>query len=408
MLELDTKYNPFAGPEIEKVVFTTFAQSEIWTACYLGGTDASRAYNESVTLDFTGLLNPMAMSKAVQTLIDRHEALRATFSTDGVYMSIYKKIPIKLDELDLSNLEQLEQTNALTKYITDDAHFLFDLTRGPLIKVGLIKLSSNRHILIITAHHIICDGWSIGIILQDLGAIYSGFVQNKVSNLPEPIQFSIYADEEKKFSISEENKAIEKFWYAIYENSIPVVNLPTDNPRPALRTFKGHRLDFAIDLSLVSNLKEIGLSTGSSLVTTLLSCFEIFLYQLTGQDDLVIGLPSAGQPVKGMNYLIGHCANLLPLRTMINPKLSFTDYLKKRKSELFDFYDHSQLTFGQLLQKLNVARDPSRIPLIPIAFNIDIGMTDGVHFFDLNFNLKSNPKAFEAFEIFLNSFCGSC
>ena len=402
MLNINTKYNPFEGPEIEKVVFTTMAQSEIWTACFLGEKDASRAYNESITVEFIGLLDSKAMLRAIQTLVERHESLRATFSTDGVYMSIYKKITIKVETIDISTLEQVEQEKVSTQYINDHTNFLFDLVNGPLIKVGLIKQSSNLHSLVITAHHIICDGWSIGILLQDLGSIYTGFVENKEAKLPEPVLFSIYADEEKKFLLSEESKAIEKFWYAIYENSIPVVNLPIDNPRPAIRTYKGHRLDFALDLSLVTNLKQLGLNNGSSLVTTLLSCFEIFLYQLTRQDDLVIGLPFAGQPVKGMNYLIGHCANLLPLRSIIDPKLSFVDYLKKRKSELFDCYDHYQLSFGQLLQKLNIARDPSRVPLAPVAFNIDIGMIEGVHFKNLKFDLKSNPKAFEAFEIFLN------
>ncbi|SHH12269.1 amino acid adenylation domain-containing protein [Flavobacterium micromati] len=402
MLNLNNKFDPFAGPEIESVVFTTIAQSEIWTACYLGGKDGSRSYNESITLDFIGLLDSLAMNQAVQLLIERHEALRATFSTDGVYISICKQLTVELSDIDISSLEQLDQTKALEKYIDDDAHFLFDLNKGPLIKVGLITLSNNRHSLVITAHHIICDGWSIGIMLQDLGSIYSACVQNTIPNLPAPIPFSIYANEEKLYGVSDENKATEKFWSSIYENSIPIVNLPTDNPRPALRTFKGHRLDFATDFELLSNLKQIGLNNGSSLVTTLLTCFEVLIYQLTGQDDLVIGLPSAGQPVTGMNHLIGHCANLLPLRSKLNAKLSFTDYLKIRKSELYDAYDHSRLSFGQLLQKLNVARDPSRIPLVPIAFNIDLGMTDGVHFSNLKFNLKSNPKAFEAFEIFLN------
>jgi amino acid adenylation domain-containing protein len=402
MIDFNAKFDPFAGPEIECVVFTTIAQSEIWTACYLGGQDASRAYNESITLDLIGFLDSLAMNHAVQTLIERHEALRATFSTDGVYISICKQLTLEISTIDISVLEQIDQTKALEQYIDDDAHFLFDLNKGPLIKVGLIKVSNNRHSLVITAHHIICDGWSIGIMLQDLGGIYSACVQNTIPNLPKPIPFSIYANEDKLFAVSLENRTSEKFWSSIYENSIPIVNLPTDNPRPALRTFKGRRLDFATDFELLSNLKQIGLNNGSSLVTTLLTCFEVLIFQITGQDDLVIGLPSAGQPVTGMNHLIGHCANLLPLRSKLNAKLSFTDYLKIRKSELYDAYDHSRLSFGQLLQKLNVARDPSRIPLVPIAFNIDLGMTDGVDFSNLKFNLKSNPKAFEVFEIFLN------
>jgi amino acid adenylation domain-containing protein len=403
MLNVDPKFDPFAGPELEFVVFTTKAQSEIWTACYFGGKDAARAYNESVSMEFNGPLDAAAMDQSIQTLVERHEALRATFSTDGIYMSIYKQLTIEVTHLDFSNLDETAIDKALQEYIDEDAHFLFDLVNGPLLKVGLLKISENNHRLILTAHHIICDGWSIGIMLQDLGAIYSAYVQDKIADLPEAIPFSVYANEEQSFSQSDENEEIEKFWNKIYEKSVPIVNVPTDNPRPSLRTYKSQRLDFTLDTTLLANLKQTGLSVGSSLVTTLLVSFEVFLYQITGQDDIVVGLPSAGQAATGMTHLVGHCVNLLPLRSKPVPNISFNDYLKQRKSELFDCYDHSQLSFGHLLQSLNVARDPSRIPLVPVVFNIDMGMTDGVAFSDLDYKLTSNPRAFEAFEIFLNA-----
>lgn len=403
MLNENTLFDPFEGPELECVVYTTKAQSEIWTASYFGGKDASRAFNESITMEFDGKLNSIAMDRAIQKLVDRHEALRATFSTDGIYMSIFKQLTTKPAYLDLSNLDDIAKSEALNQYLKEEAHFLFDLVRGPLIKFGLLKLSENNHKLIITSHHIICDGWSIGIMLQELGTIYSAYVENKTPDLTEPIPFSTYANEELLFSKTDENKTTESYWLKMYEESIPIVNLPTDNPRPALRTFKSQRLDFDLDSTLLSNLKQTGLSFGSSLVTTFLTGFEVFLYQLTGQDDLVIGLPTAGQAITGMNRLIGHCVNLLPLRSKPIPNISFKDYLKQRKSELFDAYDHQQLSFGHLLQNLNVARDPSRIPLAPIVFNIDMGMTDGVHFSNLTYKLISNPKAYQNFEIFLNA-----
>ncbi|POY38673.1 non-ribosomal peptide synthetase [Flavobacterium alvei] len=403
MLKENTKFDPFSGPEIESVVFTTKSQSEIWTACYFGGSDAARAYNESISMEFNGSLDSIAMDRAIQTLVERHESLRATFSTDGVYMSIYKQYPTKITHLDLSNLDEIGKKEGVNKYISKDAHFLFDLVHGPLIKFGLLKLSNTEHQLVVTAHHIICDGWSIGIMLQDLGAIYSANVENKIPDLPESIQFIAYANEEQLFSNSEENKEIEAYWLKMYEESIPIVNVPTDNARPSLKTYKSHRLDFAFDPNLLLKLKQTGLSVGSSLVTTLLTSFEIFLYQLTGQDDIVVGMPAAGQPAVDMNHLIGHCVNLLPLRSKINPNMSFKDYLKQRKSELFDAYDHQHLSFGHLLQKLKIARDPSRIPLVPIVFNIDLGMTDGVHFSNLTYQLISNPRAFEVFDIFLNA-----
>lgn len=403
MIDTNNKFDPFAGPEIENVVYTTKAQSEIWTGCYFGGNDAARAYNESISLEFNGELDSISMERAIQKLVDRHEALRAIFSTDGTYMSIFKKLPIELAFHDLSNMEEAKQITLLEQFIDDEAHFLFDLVHGPLIKFSLLKFSDIKHRLIITAHHIICDGWSIGIILKELGIIYSAYVENKTPSLTEALPFSKYANDEKLLSNNDENKKIEKYWYELYKESIPIVNLPTDKPRPSLRTYKSKQLNFTLDTNLLSNIKDTGKSVGSSFVTTLLTSFEVFLYQLTGQNDLIVGLPSAGQAATGMYHLIGHCVNLLPLRSKPAPNISYLDYLKKRKSELFDDYDHQQLSFGHLLQKLNIARDPSRIPLVPVVFNVDLGMTKGVEFTNLTYELISNPRSFESFEIFLNA-----
>ena len=402
MLDVPSRFDPFAGPELDCVVYTTKAQSEIWTACYFGGKDATRAYNESISIDFTGSLDLNSMEQAIQKLLERHESLRATFSTDGIYMSIFKELTLEITKVDVSNLDDIHKKDTIDQYIKEDINFFFNLVQGPLIKVGLLKISDKEHKLVITVHHIICDGWSIGIILQDLGAIYSAFVSHKLPDLPKPLRFSDYANEEQLFSKSDENKKSDKFWYTMYESSIPVVNVPTDYPRPLIRTYKSQRLDFSLDANLLSKLKRTGLSSGASLVTTLLVSFEVFIYQLTRQADIAIGLPSAGQATTGMNHLVGHCVNLLPLRSKPNPKLSFINYLKQRKSDLLDAYDHPRLSFGSLLQKLNVARDPSRIPLIPIGINIDMGLADGVNFKNLDFKLTINPKAFEIFEIFLN------
>jgi amino acid adenylation domain-containing protein len=403
MTQDNNKFDPFAGPEIVNVVTITKAQSEIWTSCYFGGQDASRAYNLPFTLEFNGLLDSIAMKKTIQTLVERHESLRSTFSTDGAYMSILNELTIDLAFQDLSALEESSQNKAMEQYFYEDAHYVFDLVQGPLIKFGLLKLSNNKHHLIILVHHIICDGWSISILLKDLGKIYSAYIENKIPELTDPIPFSTYANEELLFSNSNEYKVTEKYWTDMYQHSIPVLDIPTDNPRPSLRTYKSDRLDYTLDSNLLKNLKKTGLSVGASFASTLLTSFELFLYQLTGQDDIVLGVPTAGQVVTGKDYLIGHCANFLPLRSKPNPKSSFTDYLKQRKSELFDAYHHQQFSFGHLLQKLKVNRDLSRIPIAPIAFSIILGLDEDVDFHNLTYQLKSRPKAFETFEIFLNA-----
>ena len=396
-------FNPFKGPRIERVIYTTESQAEIWVACKMGGDKANRAYNESVSLILNGELNHNALFKAIALLIDRHESLRSVFSTDGRFMTIFEKLSITPFYEDISDKGTNERTAYLKDYITKEANYIYDLVKGPLFKVGLIKLSDNEHHLVLTAHHIICDGWSTGIMLEELSTLYSSTVLDKSNDLPKVDHFSAYADEQAMFAASDLHKRVEAFWLNQYKDKVPQLDLPTDIPRPELRTFKSERLDFDLNANLVSDLKNTGIKAGVSLVTALMATFEIFLNQQTGQEDIVVGLPSAGQAATGKTQLIGHCVNLLPLRSHVDLSISFKDYLNKRKPALFDAYDHQQLSFGELLKKLKIARDPSRVPLVPVIFNIDVGMSDQVAFTGLDYTLKSNPRAYEAFEIFLNA-----
>ena len=135
------------------------------------------------------------MELAIQTLVNRHESLRASFSTDGVYMSIFKQLSIGISKLDLSNLDEKSQNDACEHYKKEEANYIFDLVNVPLIKAGLMTFSAVKHSLVITSHHIICDGWSIGVILQELGIIYSGLVENKTPVLTESVAFSSFANE---------------------------------------------------------------------------------------------------------------------------------------------------------------------------------------------------------------------
>ena len=355
-------FDPFAGPTIEKIIPIVQAQAEVWIACAMGGEDANRAYNESVSLILKGNLNTIALEDALLKLVVRHEALRATFSPNGLFMMVFEEVPTKPFHKDISGLSAADQSKEVKNYLSKDAHHTFDLVKGPLFKVGLLKLSELEHQLILTAHHIICDGWSMGIMLEELGSFYSANILGKIPNVPHPETFSSYAEEEQEFIASAAYNQTENYWVKQYEGSIPTVNLPTDFPRPELRTFKSNRLDFAIDSYLVSDLKKVGIKSRASFVVTLMAAFEVFLYHQTGQDDLVLGLPAAGQSLSGKNQLVGHCVNLLPLRSKINATMPFNTYLKARKVKVFDAYEHQQFSFGQLLQKLAVARDPSRVP----------------------------------------------
>lgn len=403
MLEQPTSFNPFAGPEIAHILQVTDAQEELWHSCLFGGEDANRAYNESLSLVLKGKLDHSVLEQAIQILIQRHEALRAVFSSDGRHMCVFSELKLEIDHHDISELSDKAQETQIEEYLSRNSQTSFDLINGPLIRVGLIKLESETHHLVITTHHIICDGWSYGILLQELGKLYSGHIKNTEVNLPESISYSAYAEYQRIFSESKDYNSVEQFWIDQYDEEVPEVNLPTDFPRPAQRTYKGHRIDQALGSELVGQLKRTGVKANCSLVVSLMTAFEIFLYEITGQKKLALGLPVAGQSAMGAKHLIGHCVNLLPLKSNINLNGSFIDQLHQRKSANFDAYEHQELTFGRLLKKLNVSRNASRIPLVPVVLNIDMGIDDDVYFEGLTYELISNPREYETFELFLNA-----
>lgn len=398
-----TNFNPFSGPPIERVIYTTKSQSEIWTDCMIGGKDASKAYIISTRLEMQGSLDLSAMNMAIKNVIERHESLRSVFSADGAFMTIFKVIEPNIIFHDLANNTNFEQEATLNDYLKKEVETNFDLVNGPLIKFGILKFSDLDYQIVITAHHIICDGWSMSIILQDLSTLYSAYVKGLSPKTPAPIKFSNYADELHSLMESSEYNKIENYWIDLYKQPIPIVDLPTDYVRPSQRTYKSNRINFQLKTTLIEEIKHIATQSGCSFVSIVISAFEIFLYQLTGQNNLALGLPTSGQSSTGMTHLVGHCVNLLPLRTSINSNSSFSEYLKLRKNQIFDAYEHDKISFGQLLQKLPIARDPSRIPLVPVVINFETNPEEGVYFEGLSTTLKSNVKLCETFEIFLNT-----
>ncbi|MGY0037912.1 aminotransferase class III-fold pyridoxal phosphate-dependent enzyme [Pedobacter sp. NJ-S-72] len=396
-------FDPFLGGEIIRTAPSTEPQIEIWTSCMLGGNDASRAYNESVSLRLTGSIDLSLLKETIKRIAERHEALRSAFSRDGATILIFDRVFAELTYTDLSGLSTNDQEEEIKNYVHRDALFLFDLLNGPLFKTGLQKISDQDYHFTLPGHHIICDGWSLGIILQDISKIYSALVRKTDPDLEEATLLTDFAYEQLDFSKSSERKTNEQFWLSQYEQDIPVLDIPTDHERPQLRTFKSNRLDFNISQELIHSLKETGRAEGSSLVITFLAAFEIFLHFLTGQKNIVVGLPASGQAVTGHYDLVGHCVNFLPLRSYPNKNYSFKEYLKIRKSAMLDAFDHQQITWGNLLKNLKIARDPSRIPLAPVVFNVDMGLDDGVSFENLEYKLISNPRAFESFELFINA-----
>ncbi|QQR87451.1 MAG: amino acid adenylation domain-containing protein [Flavobacteriales bacterium] len=402
----DTRYvpvehDPFAGPSITHTVPTTEAQREVFAASLMGD-DASCAYNESVSLRLEGHLNVGAITGAVQALAARHEGLRAVCDASGLRMIVMAETTIDVTFIDLADAGEGAETE-LKRLADEDMTKPFDLMNGPLFRASLVRLASDQHLLRLTGHHVICDGWSLGIIMADVAALYSARAQGTAPDLAEAVPFSAYALAQLEFQRSAEHAATEKFWLDAYKGTVPRMELPTDRPRPRQKTYKGNRVDLELRPELVRGLKEVAVRNGSSFVTTLLTTFETLLYKLTGDGDVVCGLPAAGQSDLGMKHLVGHCVNLLALRSRIADETPFNEHLRKRRTAVLDAFENQRYTFGTLVRKLNVPREPGRIPLVPVVFNIDMNMDDGVAFHGLSHRFISNPRRFENFELFLNA-----
>lgn len=396
-------FDPFAGGELFACVPATESQKEIWIAVQMGD-DANCAYNESMCLRLQGNLDIESLRFSIQELVQRHEALRTTFSPDGSTLCIASSVKLDIPALDLSIVDDRDRESKLAHLRRQEVDRPFNLVRGPLFRSQIIKLQEQEHIVILTGHHIICDGWSWGILFPDLGAIYSARQQGLAANLPQPESFIEYAISQEENSTTTEIIEAEKYWLEQFSGTIPVLDLPTDRSRPALRTYQGSREDWELNPDLVANLKRLGKKAGCSFFTTLFAAFEAFMYRLCGQEDLVVGMPAAGQLVGGKDKLAGHCVSLLPLRTRINEEQSFIDYLRSRRTAILDALDCQQLTFGTLVKKLAVPRDFSRIPLVPVTFNLDVQLTeDQLNFEGFKAEVFSNSRTFENFEWAVNA-----
>ncbi|MEN6540451.1 MAG: amino acid adenylation domain-containing protein, partial [Mizugakiibacter sp.] len=396
-------YDPFAGAALARVVPTTEPQREVWLADRLG-REASLAYNESVSLRLRGRPNVDALRAALQELVDRHEALRSTIGPGGEELCVAERIALELPLIDLSGRDVATREAALADARRRAVETPFDLERGPLFRAELLRLAADDHVLILTAHHIVCDGWSFAVLVRDLAALYGGWAAGAPPALPPADAFADYALAQAALASAPQFAEDERYWLQRYAGPLPVLELPTDRPRPARRTFASGREDLWLDAELIGALKRLGARRGASLFATLLSGFAALLQRLGGQDDVVIGIPAAGQAVGGHDALVGHCVNLLPLRTTVDADAGFGALLDAMKATVLDAYEHQQYTFGTLLRKLPLARDPSRLPLVSVLFNLDQAL-DGAStpFAGLDFEFAANARSYENFELFVNA-----
>jgi amino acid adenylation domain-containing protein len=395
-------FDPFSGSPMELTAPTTEPQREVWAASQMSA-EASCSYNESVSLDLQGPLDLDVLNTSVRALIQRHESLRSVFESTGTRMLVLKDMDLVPELHDLSSLSETDRSLRMEAIGTQGMETPFDLAHGPLLRMMLFKLDEHHHVLRIIAHHIICDGWSMSILIGDLSRIYTAGGTAGQAMLPPPVRASRYAQEMNAFYGSAANDRVKGYWKNLFAGPLPRLDLPTDHRRPWEKTWNAKRIDAEMDPALVDGLKRLGTRYGSSFVTTLLAVFEVLLTRITGQRDIVIGMPAAGQSDMDMAELVGHCVALLPLRSIIDDEKPFNEHLQDRKKALLDAFDHQRFTFSTLLHELNVPRDPGRVPLVPVIFNLDMEMDDRVSFPGIAHSLRSEPRPYEQFELAMNA-----
>ena len=407
--EVDTKKSETLGRSAAATVVlsdtgreapVTEEQREIWLSDQIG-EDASCSYNESFSLRLKGVLNETALKEGILEVIHRHEALRATFTEDGESVKVALRFGGEIPIVDLSSLAPPEREQACAKIVRDDSRTPFDIARGPLLRIKILRLGREDHIVLFTSHHIVCDGWSTNVILDELAQLYSAKVEGRASSLPTAKSFLEYAREQSRQKNSPATREVEEYWLKQFEKPAPVLELPTDRPRSALKSFAGATYRAVIEENDYRSIKKAGAQRGCTLFVTLLAAYELLMCRLSNQDDVVVGIPAAGQALLEGASLVGHCVNFLALRAQINKELAFADFAKQVKKSVLDAYEHQNYTYGTLVRKLGIPRDPSRLPLIEVQFNLErIG--SAMKLPGLRAEVDPNPKSFVNFDLFLN------
>lgn len=397
---------PLAEGTATKSFPTSEAQREIWLHSQLC-VEANCAFNESVTLELVGPLESEKLEQALQKTLQRHEMLRASFSNDGKTVYVAEQGLMEYHFVDWSNLCESEAQKQHASAVETEGRRPFDLQHGPLLRVRLTRLANEletqRHLLTITAHHIVMDGWSAFVFARDTGNLYNQLCGVASVELPAADSYAAYSEAMIQHESSDLGRLDAEYWRKQYSDDIPSLDLPTDFARRDLRTYQSRRYDHKISAERLAVIRKSAAKLGCSLFNFVFGGFHAFLARLTGQQDISIGVPTAGQASMNFQNLIGHCVNTVPIRTKIDLQLTVQEYAKHSKLRMLDSLEHQRYTFGSLVRDINPPRDPARPPIFSVMINIDPEL-DGkqLGFSGLEVKLHVEPRVFENFEWFIS------
>jgi amino acid adenylation domain-containing protein len=347
----------------------SFAQQRLWFIDQLEPGNPS--YNMPCAVRLTGALNLTALEQSLNQIIRRHESLRTTFaSVEGQPVQVIEPaLPLTLPVIDLSAYAEPEREEQIRKLATEQALRPFDLARGPLFRVCLLRLSEREHIALFTLHHIICDEWSLGVLVRELAALYKAFLQNQPSPLAElPIQYADFAYWQREWLHGEVLETQLAYWRQELGGNLPVLKLPFDRPRPRVQTHQGALHAFGLSAQVSAALKGLSRQEGATLFMTLLAALQTLLHRSCGEDEIVVGTDVANRNRLETEGLIGFFVNHLVLRARLGGNPTFRQLLRQVREVTLGAYAHQDLPFDKLVGALQPERSVSRMPLFQVLF----------------------------------------
>ena len=350
----------------------SFAQQRLWFLHELEPT--SSFYNIPVAVRLRGRLQIDAMQRALNEIVRRHESLRTSLPTIDTQpvQSIAPTLTLDLSLIDLSTLREEEREREAQRRAAEEARAPFNLATGPLIRAGLVRLGAEDHVLLVTMHHIISDGWSMGVLIKEVGALYRAFLENETSPLTElPVQYADFAVWQRRWLSGEVFETHLRYWRRQLSGELTVLNLPTDKPRPEVQSFRGSSQSLQLPAPLTEALNVLLKREGVTLFMLLLAAFKALLSRYTDQSDIVIGSPIANRNRVELEGLIGFFVNTLTLRTDLSGNPTFRELMGRVRAVALEAYAHQDMPFEQLVEQMHPERTMSRNPLFQVMFQME-------------------------------------
>jgi amino acid adenylation domain-containing protein len=365
----------------------SFAQQRLWFIEQL--QPGSSVNNIPVAFRLAGSLNVTALEQSLAEIVRRHEVLRTTFQVvDGQAAQVISpEMTLMLLIIDLRELPETDREAEAQRLAIEEAQQPFDLAQEPLLRLKLLRLAEEEHLLILTMHHLVSDGWSFRVFFQELTLLYEAFSTDKPSPLSElPIQYADFAVWQREWLQGDVLGSQLSYWKQQLSGSIPALQLPTDYPRSPVQTYRGTKQSLELPKNLTDSLKALSQQEGVTLFMTLLAAFKTLLYRYSSQEDIIVGSPIAGRNRVETKGLIGLFVNTLAMRAYLGGNPSFRELLGRVREVALGAYAHQDLPFEKLVEELQLERDLSRMPLFQVMFALHKAPIQGLEFPGLTLN----------------------